>query len=114
MPITAPAMTAVIPETMLITPYTKEILWTKWRSGWNYDSDNKSMAIRILLFKSVGLIQNDFATENDELWTPNADGTNDEHQGDWRGRRKHETPAKNDSLHHIFPISLSLNNFVLV
>jgi hypothetical protein len=40
------------------------------------------MAIEFLLFKSVGLVQNDFATENDELRAPNADGPNDEHQGD--------------------------------
>lgn len=40
------------------------------------------MAIEFLLFKSVGLVQNDFSTENDKLRAPNADGPNDEHQGD--------------------------------
>lgn len=51
------------------------------------------MAIEFLLFKSVGLVQNDFSTENDKLRAPNADGPNDEHQGDWGGGRKHKTPA---------------------
>lgn len=51
------------------------------------------MAIEFLLFKSVGLVQNDFSTENDKLRAPNADGPNDEHQGDWGSRRKHKTPA---------------------
>lgn len=41
MPMIAPTMTAVIPETMLITPYTKEILTTVKKSIWNYETDDK-------------------------------------------------------------------------
>jgi hypothetical protein len=69
----------------------------------------KTIADQYLLFKSVRFVENDFATENDELRTPNADSSNNEHQSDWRGCRIHKTPTINDHyVIYLFPIELSL------